>query len=203
MSPVRRRRPRRFLRRRSLRSRRRPHEHPQHGAAEAVIVGQPIAQPEWERQDPLANRQAAEHAVDQVRGALAHAPAAARRADAPLAGKGDENLSRTAVAPEARKAARHHATGEELAQLALHEARHAPRRRRAGAPRPERSRGARARRRAGRSARAGGARTSAARGRAPPRACRDSRPTSPPGRGDAPRSNPSPWGTPALRRVHQ
>ncbi len=55
----------------------RPHEHPQHGAAEAVVVGQPIAQPDGERQDPLANRQAAEHAVDQVRGALAHAPAAA------------------------------------------------------------------------------------------------------------------------------
>ena len=48
----------------------------------------------------------------------------ARRADAPLAGKGDEDLSRTAVAPEAREAARHRATGEELAQLALDEARH-------------------------------------------------------------------------------
>ena len=181
----------------------RPHEHPQHGAAEAVIVGQPIAQPEGERQDPLANRQAAEHAVDQVRGTLAHAPAAARRADAPLAREGDEDLSRTAVAPEAREATRHHATGQELAQLAFDEARQPRRRRRARAPRPERSRGARAPRRAGRSARAGGARTSAARGRALPRACHDSRPTSPPGRGDAPPSNPLPLGTPALPRVHQ
>ena len=108
-----------------LETEQRAHEHPQHGAAETVVVGQPIAQPEWERQHPLAHRQAAEHAVDKVRGELAHAPAAARRTDAPLARKCDEHLSRTAVAPEARKAARHHAAGQELAQLALHEPRQA------------------------------------------------------------------------------
>ena len=68
-----------------LESEQRPHEHAQHGAAEAMILSQPIAQPEWERQHPLANRQAAEYAVDQVCGALAHAPAAARRTDVPLA----------------------------------------------------------------------------------------------------------------------
>ena len=88
----------------------------QHGAAEAVIVGQPIAQPEGERQNPLAHRQAAEHAVDEVRGELAHAPAAARRTDAPLAREGDEDLSRAAVAAKARKPARHHPAGQELAQ---------------------------------------------------------------------------------------
>jgi hypothetical protein len=106
-----------------LETEQRPHEHPQHGAAEAVVVSQPIAEPKWERQHPLANRQAAEYAVDQVRGALAHAPAAARPADVPLARKCDENLSRTAVTPESRKASRHRATGQELAQVPFHEAR--------------------------------------------------------------------------------
>ena len=39
--------------------------------------------------------------------------------------KCDEHLSRTAVAAEARKAVRHHAAGQELAQLAFHEPRQA------------------------------------------------------------------------------
>jgi len=58
-------------------------------------------------------------------GELAHAPAAARRTDAPLTGKGDENLSLATAAPKTRKAAGHHATGDELTQFAFHEARQA------------------------------------------------------------------------------
>ena len=103
----------------------RPHEHPEHGAAEAVVVGQPIPQPEGERQHPLAHRQAAKDTVDQVCGERAHAPTAARRTDPPLARKGHQNLSRTAVAPEAGKAPCHDSTGHQLPQLALDEARQA------------------------------------------------------------------------------
>jgi hypothetical protein len=53
----------------------RAHEDAQHGAAQTVIVGQRVAQPMRQRQHPLAHRQVAEHAVDEVRRALAHAPA--------------------------------------------------------------------------------------------------------------------------------
>ena len=100
------------------------HEDAQHRAAQLMIPGERIAQPVRQRQHPLAHRQAAEHAVDQVRRQLGHPPAATRRTEAtPLAGKGNEDLALAVGAPEPGKALRQDTAGEELAQFALNEAR--------------------------------------------------------------------------------
>ncbi len=48
---------------------------------------------------------------------------ATRAGTASLAGKGNENFARVVVAPEARKAARQDAAGQELPELALDKAR--------------------------------------------------------------------------------
>ncbi len=108
-----------------LESEQRPCEHPQDGTAQAVVVDEPIAQSVRERQHPLPNWQAAEHAVDEVSGQLTHATAAARRADAALAGEGDQDLPRATVAAKASKAPRHRAAGEQLEQLTFDEPRQA------------------------------------------------------------------------------
>jgi hypothetical protein len=102
------------------------HEHGQHGAAEAVIVGEPVAQPVRQCQHPLADGQTAKDAVDEVGGERTHAPPAAGWAEPPpLAGKRDQNLTLAAGAAKARKAARHQAAGEKLAQFPFHESRQA------------------------------------------------------------------------------
>jgi hypothetical protein len=102
------------------------HEHGQHGAAETMIVGDPIAQPVRQGQHPLADGQPAEDAVDEVGGERTHpSPAAGRAEAASLAGERDQNLTLATGAAKARKAARHHAAGEKLAQLPFHEARQA------------------------------------------------------------------------------
>jgi hypothetical protein len=61
-------------------------KHTQHRTTQLMIPCERVAQSVRQRQHPLAHRQAAEHAIDEVRCQLGHAPAAARRTKpAPLA----------------------------------------------------------------------------------------------------------------------
>ena len=111
----------------------------------------------------------------------------------------DQNLARAAVAAKARKTARHHAAGEELAQLPFDEARQ-----------PLSAAAFVRLGQEGFEVLAHHAARDALLGLAPrdreahPRGCQDSRLTSLTscrGPGDAPRSNPSPAGTRALPRA--
>ena len=64
-------------------------------------------QRDWKRQHPLAYRHAWDDLVDQVRGALGHAPRAARGAKpAPLAGERHQLLVRAVSAANAQESVR-------------------------------------------------------------------------------------------------
>jgi len=73
-----------------VRAAERSHEHVQHRATEPVVVREPVAEAVRDGQYPLANGDiGGEHVIDEMRGALGHAPPAAARTDrAPLTGKG-------------------------------------------------------------------------------------------------------------------
>jgi len=101
-------------------------EHAQHGATERVIERETVAQAMRHGEHPLAHGDGRQHGVDEVRRLLGHAPAAAARADgACLAGERDEALEPAGVAPHAGEAAGEDPAAEEVAELALDEARHA------------------------------------------------------------------------------
>jgi hypothetical protein len=52
-----------------------PQKEIQHGARELGVVGEPVAEREREREHPLADRDLREHALHQMGGRVAHAPA--------------------------------------------------------------------------------------------------------------------------------
>ena len=69
-------------------------------------------------QHPLAHGYPRQHLIDEARGALRHAPAAAARAEAAtLAGERHESLERALPAPEAGEAVRQHTTGEKILEV--------------------------------------------------------------------------------------
>jgi len=68
---------------------------------EPVVVGDPIAQPEGQRQHPLPHRHGGDDVIDQMRGLLRHPSAVAAGAQAAdLAGEGDEQLGAAAGATQ-------------------------------------------------------------------------------------------------------
>jgi hypothetical protein len=72
---------------------------------QGLIVGQPVAQGEWDRQDPLAHGDFGNDAIDQVRGGVGHPPPRAGRTEAPPAArKRDEPVGATPVAVNPKKA---------------------------------------------------------------------------------------------------
>src|SRR5712691_7978621 len=68
-----------------------PDENIQHLAHQAGVIGQTVAQREWNRQHPLPNGNFGKDVVNQVSGRLRHSsPATARTPPAPAARKRDE-----------------------------------------------------------------------------------------------------------------
>ena len=98
----------------------------EHRADERVVEREAIAQTVRHGEHPLAYGDEGQDGVDEVRRLLGHAPAAAARADgACLTGERDEALEPAGVAPHAGEAAGEDPAAEEVAELALDEARHA------------------------------------------------------------------------------
>jgi len=97
----------------------RAHGDVQHGATQAVIVGEPVAQPVRDREDPLADRHVGrQHAIHEVCRALGHPPSAAARTDrAALAREGNQALERTVPAAYSREAVGQHPAAEEFSEL--------------------------------------------------------------------------------------
>ncbi len=101
-------------------------EHAEHGAAEDVVERQAVAEPVRHGKHPLADRDERQHRLDEVCCLLGHPPAAAARADGPgLTGERDQALERAVVAPHATEAPPEIAAAQDVAELALDEARHA------------------------------------------------------------------------------
>ena len=87
-----------------------------------MIPGEPIAKLEGKAQDPLSNRGAREHMVDEMRCALVHPSASAARAEATaFARKRNQPIGTAARTPKAGKPMREHAAADESLKLALHE----------------------------------------------------------------------------------
>ena len=102
----------------------RARERPHHRAAQVVIPGQPVAQAMRQAQDPLAHGHRWEHTVDQVRGALGHAPSATARAiPAATTRKLDEPIQVAPGTTKPREAAGQPAAAEKGAELLLDEPR--------------------------------------------------------------------------------
>ena len=101
----------------------RPHGPAHDCAAQGVIPGQPVTQAQRQTQHPLPHGHPREHPVDEMRGALRHAPsttALAKRAS--LTAEGHQAVEPTPRAPEPREAPAERATPQEVAKLLLHEA---------------------------------------------------------------------------------
>ena len=93
-----------------------------HGGAHSRAGGEQEADAEGKREYPLARRRVGEHVVDEVRGGVGHAPAAARGAEtAALATERYELVAQAARAVDAREAVGEQAALEMAAQLALDE----------------------------------------------------------------------------------
>ena len=105
-----------------LYSRDRSHGASHHGAAEGVIPGQPVTEAVGQAQDPLAYRHRWEHPVDEMGGALGHAPPpTARTKPSPVAGKRYEPIEPTPRASKPREAAAGCPAPQEVAELLLNE----------------------------------------------------------------------------------
>ena len=104
----------------------RANEHAEHGAAERVVEREAVAQPVRHGEHPLAHGDEGQGGLDEVRCLLGHAPATAARADgACLTGEWDEAFEPAGVTPHTGEAPVERAAAEEIAELALDEARHA------------------------------------------------------------------------------
>jgi hypothetical protein len=96
-------------------------------AREAGVVGAAVAQGVGEGEDPLAHRHLGEHAVDEVRGSVGHAAAAARGTEAAaFAGERHEPIVPTRVAVQAQKAVGEDPAAKKGAELLLDETRRWP-----------------------------------------------------------------------------
>ena len=91
-------------------------------AREAGVIGAPVAQGVGEGEDPLAHRHLGEDAIDEVRGGVGHAAAAARRAEAtPLARERHEAVELAFVAVEPEEAVGEDSAAKKGAELLLDE----------------------------------------------------------------------------------
>ena len=89
-----------------------------------MVPGQPIAQPERQREHPLPDRHVGQDGIHEVSGALDHtAPAAAGTEPSPLARERHQPLRAAAATPEAGEAAGEPAAPQEVAELILDESR--------------------------------------------------------------------------------
>jgi hypothetical protein len=90
-----------------------------------MIIGEPVAEPMWDREHPLSHGHVGrEHSIHQVRGALGHAPPATARTEAAaFARKRQQPLERAVPAAHAREAVRQHPTPEILLELGKDERR--------------------------------------------------------------------------------
>jgi hypothetical protein len=102
-----------------IRGAQRPYEDPEHRPAQAMIVGEPVAQAVGHREHPLAHRHVGrKHVLDEVGGPLGHPPAATARAEAPpFAAEWHEPLERAVGAPHPREAVRQDTAAQELLKL--------------------------------------------------------------------------------------
>ncbi len=97
-----------------------------HGGAQSRAGGEQEADAEGKREHPLAHGRVGQHVVNEVRGGVGHAPAAAGGAEAAaFAGKRYEFVAQAARAVHAREAVGEQAALEVAAQLALDETRQA------------------------------------------------------------------------------
>jgi hypothetical protein len=102
----------------------RTHEHADHGSTQVMIPRHHVAEPVWNRQHPLTDRDRGKHVVDQMRGAFGHAPAPARGTDRPrLARKRHEPIRAAPVASEPGEPACEPAAPQEPAKLLVDELR--------------------------------------------------------------------------------
>ena len=100
----------------------RTHGAPHNGAAQGVVPGQPVAEAVGQTQHPLPHGHSREHAVDEVRGPLGHAPpATARTKRAPMTRKRGQTIEPTPRTPEPREASAERATSQKVAKLLFHE----------------------------------------------------------------------------------
>jgi hypothetical protein len=89
-----------------------------------MLPGHEVAELMRQAQYPLADGYDGEHLVDEVSGALDHAPATARGTEASsLARERNEAFEAAVATPHSRKPIGQHAALEEATQLALYEAR--------------------------------------------------------------------------------
>ena len=99
------------------------HEDVEHGLHERGVVGKPVAQREGQREHPLAHGGGGQHAIDEVRGGVGHAAAAARGTEAAaLAREGDDAVEAAAVAAHADEAVGKDPAAQGAAELARDEA---------------------------------------------------------------------------------
>ena len=92
-------------------------------AGERPIVGTAVAKRVGQREDPLADGHFGQDAIDEVCGAVGHAPAAARGAEAtPLAGEGHQAIVAAGIAVEPQKAVGQDPAAKVGAKLLLDEA---------------------------------------------------------------------------------
>jgi hypothetical protein len=96
-------------------------------ARETGVVGAAVAQWVGEGEDPLPDRHLWENAIDEVRGGVGHAAAAAGGAETTaFAGERHEPIVPTSVAVQAQEAVGEDAAAEEGAELLLDETRRRP-----------------------------------------------------------------------------
>jgi hypothetical protein len=102
----------------------RAEERGDHRAAQIVVPRQPIAHAIRQAEDPLPYGHVGEHAIHQVRGALAHPTATATRTEpASLARERDQPIEAAGRAAEPRKPAGKPAAPEKIPKLLLDEPR--------------------------------------------------------------------------------
>lgn len=97
-----------------------------HATREVTIERERVAQPDRDGEDPLPDRDAREHAIDEVRRGVGHpAPAAGRADPASLATERNQDVFAAVVAVHAGEAVRKDPAAQAGAQIALDEARQA------------------------------------------------------------------------------
>ncbi len=100
------------------------HEDPEHVPRKGCVVGEPVAKLPRKGEDPLAGGDLGEDPVEQMRGGVGHAAAAAGGAEAAaFAREGDHAIEAAVVAGHADEAVGEDAAAQERAEFPLDEAR--------------------------------------------------------------------------------
>ena len=93
-------------------------DHLQHRGEQLRVSSEQDAQRDRKRQHPLAHRHLRDHVIDQVRGALRHAPRAARGAKpASFAREGDQLLMAAVPTAQPQEAVGENAAVEKVVEL--------------------------------------------------------------------------------------